>query len=129
MMLTEQEATMKICPFMSAPVQRLENTLPFEGESDEGEFMFHAGCRASQCMAWRLGKLPKHLRITHEMSAEERCEIMDKDLPDPPRPEGVPESYVFMLSRKEAFWGEDDESREARRKGYCGLVGPQEGVE
>lgn len=124
MMLTEQDAKTKICPFMSAPVQHTYH----DGSPNE-EYVLQEDCAGSRCMAWRLGKLPKYIRIPHEMSAEERCEIMDKDLPDPQRPEGVPESYVFMISRKEAFWGEDDASREARRKGYCGLVGLPEGVE
>ena len=135
MMLTARDAIMKVCPFMSGPVQRVEDTLlnagdAYEGESDAGEHMFFAGCRASECMAWRFGKLPMTLAtIPHVMTTEERLEIIKKDLPEPPRPENVPEDYIFMVSPGQACWVETMEGAIVRRKGYCGLVGLPEGTE
>lgn len=121
MMLTEQEANRKVCPFMSAPVQHSYND-----NSPNEEYVLHEDCIGSRCMAWRVGKRPNPQTITHDMPAEERREIIEKDLDDPPHPEGVPKSYIFGISPHKAFWIEDEESCAARRKGYCGLVGSPE---
>ncbi|MDL2306605.1 hypothetical protein LJC48_01060 [Desulfovibrio sp. OttesenSCG-928-C06] len=118
MMLTVEEANRKVCPFMSGPVSRSFN----DGTEDDA-FTLRADCLGSRCMAWRVGKRPNPRTILHDMSAKERHEIIENDLDDPPRPEGVPEAYIFGISPQRAFWIEDDASCEARRKGYCGLVG------
>jgi hypothetical protein len=127
MFKTPKEAQRMICPFMSGPVRIIYRD---DGEIDE-DFVMHAGCRSSECMAWREGKLPKPKTITHQMAAGQMKEIVEKDLPDPERPEGVPESYNFMIWHDAAFWQEGDASLNKRRPGYCALIGQpklQEGM-
>lgn len=106
MLVIQDQAVTKVCPFISQ--HETSNVSPL--------------CRASLCMAWRFGKRPLARTIDHPMSDQERAKIMDQDLPDPPRPEGVPESYVFTLSRHKSCWVEDENSVNARRKGYCSLM-------
>ena len=123
MMLTEKEARLKYCPVLGTE----EDSLPDPVTDKYG--VAPLLCRGADCMAWRRGRRPEPLTIPHNMSADERHRLIEKALPDPPRPEGVPESYVFIARRDEAFWGETRDGQEARRKGYCGLIGLPEGAE
>ena len=123
MMLTEQEAITKICPILDVD----RHFRPYDSVNEYRAAPLQ--CRASKCMAWRLGRLPNKKAIEHAISAEECREIIEKDLDDPQRPEGIPQSYIFTVNPRRAYWVEDDESCEARRKGYCGLVGLPKGAE
>lgn len=78
-------------------------------------------CIGSRCAVWRWADgepVPDLIRAEDRQATTE-----------PPRPSWVPKSWNFCPYDPDegdpAQWIEDPESTAARRRGYCGLAGPQ----
>lgn len=77
-------------------------------------------CIASDCALWVWEKKPEcRFAAFHD-------DPKAKDEPAPPRPVGVPESWIWEPGDEDfrAGWWEPDEEADKRRQGHCGLVTP-----
>jgi hypothetical protein len=122
MLLTEEEATTKVCRAggaVSALMAR--NDPPPHGQSDP-----EPTCLGSGCMMWRWGEREEDVESLFVECANPRA------LEEPPRQEHVPQSYVwqpaiFLLNSpvlmQSARWCEPAEERSGWRFGFCGLAG------
>ncbi len=75
-------------------------------------------CIASKCMLWVWDHVGRRLVRQHSELIME-----DDDKPQPERPEGVPEHFLWEAdSDGVMFWTEPEEMARERSKGYCGLI-------
>lgn len=95
-------------------------------------------CLADSCMAWRATSDPvrRFVRDRDAAREAERLWYEEDCRPDasvvPPRPQYVPEGYIFHWDAEEGpSWHEPDDVFERRRRdvpGWCGLAGPPAGL-
>ena len=99
-MYTEEQASRRLCP------------AAMNGNDIDPR------CLGEKCMAWRWVDQIKVLTRQHtEMITE------DDDEPQPERPEGVPEDYIWQPDGEGIMWWvEPVEKAKARRTGYCGMA-------
>jgi hypothetical protein len=116
MMLTEEQAKEKWCPF--ARFNIVSRNMPSPGPmnragDDRGEDMNprQARCIGSQCMAWR--RVPQY-EVHHHVNA---CRKPELD-----RPPGDGWQLQPEQNGHNAYWTREN----AIAKGYCGLAGQEQ---
>lgn len=77
-------------------------------------------CRGPECMAW--------VETHRAERAVVVCQGNETAVEEPPRPEGVPSSWVFFPYEEAdgdpAGWVETEDTASLRNRGCCGLVYP-----
>jgi hypothetical protein len=131
MLITEKEAKTKWCPMVrhESPIGEGYGSFNRGGANDAVNTMggkisqYSCACLGSGCMMWVWGYLPDCREITADCSEEKA----------PSRPRNIPTTWKYVLTDERTHrlnapvmvgrWVEPDAERDARRPGYCGLVG------